>query len=343
MQYLTVPDKELKPGYCVHGRQKNHCKECGGASVCEHGRIRNQCVECGGANICEHGRQRNNCKECGGASICEHGRQRNQCKECGGTGICEHSKRKDICKECGGAGICEHGRQRNSCIECGGTGICEHGRLKYYCKECGGTGICEHGQRKTRCKTCGGSSLCKSEWCEKNANNKYKGYCMTCFVHLFPNEPTARNYKTKEKEIVDRITKEFPDFSWINDRRIQDGCSKRRPDLLLDMGSHILIVEIDEYRHETYECSCENKRLMEISRDLQHRPVVFIRFNPDSYINHEGEKITSCWRINGYGLLAVAKTKRKEWEQRLSTLFNTIKHFIEFPTEKTIEMIELFY
>ena len=37
---------------------------------------------------CEHGRRRNDCKECGGASICEHGRLRNQCKECGGSGIC---------------------------------------------------------------------------------------------------------------------------------------------------------------------------------------------------------------------------------------------------------------
>ena len=31
--------------------------------------------------ICEHGRERNLCKECGGASICEHGRRRSECKE----------------------------------------------------------------------------------------------------------------------------------------------------------------------------------------------------------------------------------------------------------------------
>ena len=31
---------------------------------------------------CQHGRQRNKCKECGGASICQHGRQRSECKEC---------------------------------------------------------------------------------------------------------------------------------------------------------------------------------------------------------------------------------------------------------------------
>jgi hypothetical protein len=35
------------------------------------------------------------------------------------------------------------------------------------------------------------------------------------------------------------------------------------------MGSHIIIVEIDENKHTDYDCSCENKRLMELSKDLQ--------------------------------------------------------------------------
>ena len=49
---------------CEHGRQKSHCKECGGSTICEHNRERNKCKECGGASICEHGRQRNTCKIC---------------------------------------------------------------------------------------------------------------------------------------------------------------------------------------------------------------------------------------------------------------------------------------
>ena len=31
---------------------------------------------------------------------------------------------------------------------------------------------------------------------------------------------------------------------------------------------------------------------MELSQDLQHRPIVFIRFNPDSYINQNKLKIS---------------------------------------------------
>jgi len=43
-----------------------------------------------------------------------------------------------------------------------------------------------------------------------------------------------------------------------------------------DMGSHI-IIEVDENKHTDYDCSCEHKRLMELSQDLQHRPIVLSR------------------------------------------------------------------
>ena len=137
------------------------------------------------------------------------------------------------------------------------------------------------------CIDCGGSGLCKTVMCPTRGYTKYEGYCMPCFVNNPENKdkPAMRNYKTKEKDVVDRITKTYTNFTWVSDRKVQDGCSLRRPDLLLDMGSHIIILEVDENKHSNYDCSCENKRLMILSQDLQHRPIVFIRFNPDSYIN----------------------------------------------------------
>ena len=68
-------------------------------------------------------------------------------------------------------------------------------------------------------------------------------------MNLFPDKPVIRNYKTKEKEVVDRIKEIFPEFTWVHDKRVEDGCSKRRPDLLLDLGSHIIIIEIDENKY----------------------------------------------------------------------------------------------
>ena len=120
---------------CPHGRQRYHCKECGGKGVCEHGRQRPICKECGGRQICVHGRQRYYCKDCGGTGVCPHGRQRKQCKDCGGSQICVHGRRRGVCKDCGGGAFCVHGRQRRYCKDCGGAGVCVHGRRRDRCKE----------------------------------------------------------------------------------------------------------------------------------------------------------------------------------------------------------------
>ncbi len=293
--------------------------------------------------ICEHGKRKSRCTLCDGSEICVHKKIKYRCITCCGSSICEHGKRKDCCRSCGGSAFCCHEKRKDICKECNGSALCEHGKQKAQCKECNGTSICEHNKRKSYCKKCGGSSLCKSEWCETYATPKYEGYCLNCFIHLFPDKPNSRNYKTKEKAVVDCITSSFPDFTWISDKKVQDGCSRRRPDLLLDMGSHIIIVEIDENKHTDYDCSCEHKRLMEISQDLQHRPIVFIRFNPDSYTNQDGKLVKSCWKLNKLGVMQILKTKKKEWNQRIDVLKQQIQYWIDNPTEKTIEIIELFY
>jgi hypothetical protein len=328
---------------CEHGKRKSRCKECDGSEFCEHGKRKSRCKECDGSEFCEHGKRKSRCKECDGSEFCEHGKFKSICKECGGSTLCEHGKRKSICKECGGSQICEHEKFKSYCKECGGSQICEHGKFKSRCKACGGSEICEHGKRKSRCKECGGSALCKTAHCETRGIPKYNGYCLPCCIQVHPEIEVSRNYKTKEKDVVDRITQTFTNFTWIADKKVQSGCSRRRPDLLLDMGSHIIIVEIDENKHTDYDCSCEHKRLMELSQDLHHRPIVFIRFNPDDYTNQDGILVKSCWKLNKLGVIQIAKTKEKEWEERIETLKQQIQYWIDNPTEKTIEIIELFY
>lgn len=277
--------------------------------------------------------------------LCEHSVRRERCKECGGSSICEHSNLRIECKECGGSQICEHDRRKDKCKDCGGSQLCEHGRLKDMCKECGGSQICEHSKRKDRCKECGGSSLCKNQWCETGKQSKYEGYCMPCFVNNPDNrdKPVMRNYKTKEREVVDSIRKVYPDFTWVADKKVADGCSRRRPDLLLDMGTHIVITEIDENKHDSYGCSCETKRVMEISQDVGHRPIVFIRFNPDGYTSHTGKKTSSCWRLNKLGVMSIVKTKQREWDERMNTLMLQIQYWTDNPPTKMIEIVQLYY
>ena len=313
--------------YCEHGRQKSQCKDCGGAGICEHGKRKSQCKDCGGSGICEHNRQKSQCKECGGASICKHNRQKSQCKECGGASICEHNRRKSTCKHCGGAGICEHNRR------------------KAECKDCGGSSFCEHGRQKSRCKDCGGSALCKNDWCDTIASQKYEGYCMPCFIRnpLNANKPAHRNYKTKEKAVGLAIKQRFPDATWNLDKRIQDGCSARRPDVLMDLGYHVIMVEVDEYQHKNYDCSCENKRLMQLAQDIGHRHMIVIRFNPDAYETTHGEKIPSCWKLNKKGVVDIPSEQKKNWDARIETLLKRIQYWIDNQSEKQIHIEELFY
>lgn len=151
----------------------------------------------------------------------------------------------------------------------------------------------------------------------------------------------TRNYKTKERNVADFVKTNFPDRTWIHDKRILDGCSARRPDLLCDLGYQVLMIEVDEGRHSKYDCSCENKRIMELSKDVGHRPIVFIRFNPDSYTDETGKTHRSCWRHNKLGTCSIAI--RDAWANRLKTLKGVITYWLTERTDKTLEIIPLYF
>jgi hypothetical protein len=188
------------------------------------------------------------------------------------------------------------------------------------------------------------SPTCKSSWCSTVVQEKYDGYCLYCYMNLFPDKPVSHNYKTKEHAVVEFVKTTFQGLSWIADKRVSGGCSKKRPDLLLDLGYQVIIVEIDENQHVDYDCSCENKRIMELSQDVGHTPIVFIRFNPDDY-EENGTKISSCWCLDKNGICVIKKSKKCEWTQRLNTLKEQICYWTNptNTTSKTIETIHLFY
>ena len=119
-----------------------------------------------------------------------------------------------------------------------------------------------------------------------------------------------------------------------------------KEDLTYYLGYQVIIIEIDENQHNSYDCTCENKRIMELSQDINHRPIIFIRFNPDSYIASNGKIVNSCWGINNNnGLCHLKKDKKKEWNFRLNSLKEQIIYWTnpENITNKTIEVIQLFY
>jgi hypothetical protein len=188
---------------------------------------------------------------------------------------------------------------------------------------------------------------CKTHLCFIKVGDKYQGYCLRCYIYMFPDKPKTRNYKTKECNVVDFINNNFKEYTWIWNKTIENGCSKKRPDLLLDLGFQVIIIEIDENQHNiiSYDCSCENKRIMELSQDVGFRPVIFIRFNPDKYLDKNGKIIKSCWKLNKKGFSVISDKKHAEWNERLNILKEQIEYWIkpENKTSKTIEIIQLFY
>ena len=166
---------------------------------------------------------------------------------------------------------------------------------------------------------------CLTPLCDTRARDKFDGYCFRCYIYVFPDSEITRNYKTKE--------------NWIFDKQIKGGTSNKRPDILLEMEKQCIIIEIDENQHKYY--SCENRRLMEISKDLQFKPVVFIRFNPDVYYDENKNKISSCFKTNKKGIVCVDKTSN--WKDRLHKLEKTVNYWLNNTTNKTIELVELFY
>jgi Holliday junction resolvasome RuvABC endonuclease subunit len=70
---------------------------------------------------------------------------------------------------------------------------------------------------------------------------------------------------------------------------------------------------------------------------------VFRTVNPDAYTTQDGVEIKSCWKLNKLGVTTISKTKQAEWEARIETLKQQIQYWIDNSTDKTIEIVELFY
>lgn len=115
----------------------------------------------------------------------------------------------------------------------------------------------------------------------------------------------------------------------------------RRPDLLVNLFTHSIIVEIDENQHKSYEKSCNDNRNAQLLNDLAPS-VVFIRFNPDTYIKN-GETVKTPWRTNCKGLYTISKTKLDDWNARLTTLEKTISFHLRNIPDKLITEIQLFF
>lgn len=166
----------------------------------------------------------------------------------------------------------------------------------------------------------------KCNTCNFNRQNpRFKPICATCYRFNNPNSDFTRNYKIKENTIMKFVKDKYTNC--VMDSTISGGCSKRRPDGLIEYDLFSIIIEIDEESHRNYDDICENKRLMEIYQDLNFKPLRLIRFNPDSYKDVNGKRVDSIFSLDSDNKLKV-RTK-KELNQRVNVLLATIEKVLE--------------
>jgi hypothetical protein len=173
---------------------------------------------------------------------------------------------------------------------------------------------------------------CNNNECTERAMTREK-YCSTCLRFLFPLLPRWKYIKQKEIFIVKKFKELYPDLNFSFDKKIEcQSCSRRRPDIFLDLFNYSVIIEIDENQHNDY--TCENKRMMEIFESLGNRPVVFIRFNPDRYDNLPG-----IFTFSNEGNIK----PNEYFDERFNKLIEVFnKHLVNKPA-KEITIEKLFY
>ena len=283
------------------------------------------------------------CKRHGGGNPCQY--IDGNCDKCttgaqGSTGFCIAHNGGPRCQGFDGNGD----KCGKSAI--GATGFCSAHNGGPRCQgfkedgaECGNgaqgaTGFCYAHKGGKRCPNC-------IDWIDSRCGKKnFDGYCATCYHQLFPTtqRPGVRNYKTKELAVLRHLEHCFPKHHIVNDRRVNGGCSKKKPDFFFELLTHVIMVEVDENGHMSYDQSCENKRMMELSQDIAHRPLVFIRFNPDKTSTGPG-----CWGYDETGRAVVKKKRAIEWQKRLAALTAKIELWLTKIPEKTVELIKLYY
>jgi hypothetical protein len=122
-------------------------------------------------------------------------------------------------------------------------------------------------------------------------NVKYKNYCTECFRRNFPLDPLTFQIRSKTKEIAvrDFINANFEGFQ--HNARLRTGhcdCTIRRSiDHRMLIGNTLIAIETDENQHKAYNEMDEETRYDDLY--MAHSGKwIYIRFNPDKYINAQG-------------------------------------------------------
>lgn len=186
-----------------------------------------------------------------------------------------------------------------------------------HCGPCGSV----NGMVNLRTPRC---SSCKAQINSKS-REKFKGYCFQCYRIEYPNDLPVYNYNTKARAVIDFLSKALPFLTLICDKSITGCLYQYRPDILINYEKFVIIIEIDEHQHRYYDPIEEIQRMRDIATSLNCEAVIFIRFNPDSYIQN-ATRFPSCWKSDINGKMKI--DNETAWNERLTTLLKLLQKYL---------------
>lgn len=85
--------------------------------------------------------------------------------------------------------------------------------------------------------------------------------------------------------------------------------------------------------------------MWQLMEDGGLRPIVFLRFNPDTYTDANGIRHLSCFSHTQHGVPYVPKDKQADWESRLTMLISRMHrwHGFDGVPDKEVTIEKLFF
>jgi hypothetical protein len=154
--------------------------------------------------------------------------------------------------------------------------------------------------------------------------------CKSCNLFIVNKKPHLCEYckpssslrqKTKEMMVVNYLEEEG--YKFIHNKSVGFVCGNYRPDIKIDIGTHFVIVEIDEGQHSQHNEHCEVVRMYNIMQ-AEGLKCVFLRYNPDVF-----RKDKRALKVHNM--------------TRLKTLVHTIDKYMKEPPDEDMTVFRLFY
>ena len=174
-------------------------------------------------------------------------------------------------------------------------------------------GMIKNPRAKCRKRNCKNIAICGTKnpiHCEEHKNdddtNLVERACSKCgkidvlideiCVNFCSLEEQAleikKNQKVKEKRVLKILTSEFGQPTEYN-FMIDSSCGEKHSEekeIGYDFETHKIFIEVDERQHKSYCEKGEINRMKNIFMAEGGIPLIFIRYNPDSFVDEKGKK-----------------------------------------------------